>query len=96
LVLCRLAELEDETIAQAELARSVASKETGAAALEVPADAYEAAYISLHQSHHPVLERFGVVEWDKDAGIVRPGALLPALVEIVEEVERRTKGNSEQ
>ncbi|WP_449272363.1 DUF7344 domain-containing protein [Halorarum halophilum] len=40
----------------AELARGIAAAETGAPPLEVPPNAYETAYVSVYQSHMPVLD----------------------------------------
>jgi len=91
LVLLRLADLEAGEVMLEELARVLASKETGAAALKVPPDAYEAAYVALYQSHVPVLDEHDVVEWDSDRGVLRSKPLATELAKVIRDIEERTR-----
>ncbi|NIC01034.1 hypothetical protein [Halobacterium sp. R2-5] len=91
LVLLQLANLEAEKVTLEELARAVAAKETGAAAFDIPSDAYKAAYVSLHQSHAPVLDEHDIVEWDSDHGVLRLTPTTSALAEVIRDVCERTQ-----
>jgi len=55
----------------------------------VPDDTYESTYVALYQSHLPVLAETNVVEWDRDAGLVRCGPSFPGLADVVQDVKRR-------
>lgn len=71
LLLLVLDDREDDQVAIAELARAVAARDIDAEPLGVPEDLYDATYVSLYQSHLPVLTDTDVIEWDRDAGLVR-------------------------
>lgn len=91
LVLLQLADLAAEEVTLEELARAVAAEETGAAAFDVPSDAYETAYVSLYQSHAPVLDEYDVVEWDSDRGVLRSKPPTSALVKMIRDIRERSE-----
>lgn len=89
LLLLVLDERDDDEVTISELARAVASRDTGAEPLDVPNDTYERIYVSLYQSHVPALAEADVVSWDRDAGIVRCGPSFPGLADVILDVEQR-------
>lgn len=91
LVVLRLAALEAEELTLEELAREIASRETGAGGLEIPPDAYEAAYVTLYQSHVPVLDEHNIIEWDTDRDVLRPKPPASALAEVIRDIEQLTE-----
>ncbi|SEO20307.1 hypothetical protein SAMN04487948_10162 [Halogranum amylolyticum] len=53
-----------------DLAAYVASVETGES--PPPKDDQRSVHIALHQTHLPKLDQLGLLEYDQDAGVVRP------------------------
>lgn len=90
LVLSILDERGDGQISISELTRVIASRETGAEPLGVSEDALERIYVAVTHSHLPVLEAANVVEWDRDASLVRSGRSVSALAEVIRDIEERT------
>lgn len=81
----------DDVIQVADLSRAIAAEEIRTLPEEVPSTAYDAACVSLHHSHLPVLADLDVVSWDRDASTVRARASVSGLVGIIEVIERRTR-----
>jgi hypothetical protein len=67
-----------------ELAEQVAAWEQGTTVDDLSADERQRVYISLYQSHLPKLDGCGIVDYDKDRGLVEPTPLTPALDEYLE------------
>lgn len=71
-----------------DLARAVASEESGVAPEAVPTDHRRTVRIALYQVHLPKLADAGVVDYDERAGTVGRGPACEGLAGIVETVER--------
>ena len=67
-VLELLAETDESTVY--ELSRHIAGRENGTDPQQVTAVERKRVYIGLHQNHLPLMNRHGVIEYDKDRGTV--------------------------
>ncbi|ELZ20147.1 hypothetical protein C477_07006 [Haloterrigena salina JCM 13891] len=78
---------EAETVDIGDLSQEIAAAEDGLAYEEVSSSDRKRVYTALQQSHLPKLDKAGVVEFDRDRGVVEP---TPALenVEIYMDVVR--------
>lgn len=79
---------DNDRMSVSELARAVAVAESGADSFDVPEESYNTCYVAAYQSHIPVLESVGAVEWDRDKGTVYPAPPIPGLTAIVRDIER--------
>lgn len=69
----------DEEVNVKELSTSVADE---VADEHPPSDSFQqSTYISLVQTHLPKLDDYGIVRYDADTKVVRPGAALPELAD---------------
>mgnify|MGYP006299891791 CR=1 FL=1 len=68
LVLDLLAETDDGELTARELSELIAEKETGES--PPPRNIRQSAYVSLHQTHLPKMEEFGIVAYDDAAKTV--------------------------
>lgn len=71
----------DDTAPLRQLSREIAAHEADSSPAAVDTDEIRGVYISLYQTHVPLLERHGVVAYDADDRVVslekRPGEVLP-------------------
>ncbi|SNZ18328.1 hypothetical protein SAMN06269185_3329 [Natronoarchaeum philippinense] len=74
-----------------ELARQVASRETDTERSAVSTDSIQPTYVSLYQSHLPVLDRHGAVEWDQELNLICEGNSVSGLANIIREIDDRTQ-----
>lgn len=74
--------VHDDTAPLRQLSREIAAHETDSSPAAVDADDIRRVYISLYQTHVPLLERHGIVAYDADERVVslerRPDEILPA------------------
>lgn len=91
LLLVALDEHPDEVVSLTELAREVAAQDSVSIDSDTPEKEYNATYVALYQSHIPVLAEHDVVEWDSDRSVVGAGPSVPALVEVIRDIEERTR-----
>lgn len=91
LLLLILDDRDDGEVSVSELTREIASRETDAEPLAVPEDTYERTYVAVYQSHLPTLATANVVEWDRDAGLVRCRRPVSVLTEVIRDIDQRTK-----
>lgn len=76
----------DGPVRMRELAEQVAAWEQGTNVEQLSSDERQRVYISLYQSHLPKLDNHGIVDYDKDRGLVEPTALTPRLDPFIEGV----------
>jgi hypothetical protein len=69
----------DETIEIGEMAEQIAAWENGIDAAEISSSERKRVYTALQQSHLPKMDDAGVVEFNKDRGVVEP---TPALTDV--------------
>lgn len=70
---------EDDAIAIGDMAEQIAAWENGIDAAEITGNERKRVYTALQQSHLPKMDDAGVVEFNKDRGIVEP---TPALTNV--------------
>jgi hypothetical protein len=63
---------EDESIAIGDMAEQIAAWENGIDTAEITGNERKRVYTALQQSHLPKMDAAGVVEFNKDRGIVEP------------------------
>lgn len=78
-----LDDLDAESTQLGELAERVAAR-------EADGSGFEASRISLYQSHLPLLDSLGVVEWDRETGAVSPQEPAAPLADMIREIRHRT------
>lgn len=89
-VIRRVAQQEETTVG--ELAESLAAMELGTDADDLTGQERKRIYISLHQSHLPKLDAYGVVRWDRDRGTVAEGSETERLAAALDRFEGRPPG----
>lgn len=82
-----LEETDAEAIDVSELAALVAATEYGLETDALDADQRKRVYVSLYQTHLPRMADLGLIEYDVDAGIVRPTAESAAIAAAVDDVD---------
>ncbi|EMA61797.1 DUF7344 domain-containing protein [Halorubrum lipolyticum] len=70
---------EDSSIAIGEMAEQIAAWENGIEMTEITGNERKRVYTALQQSHLPKMDDAGVVEFNKDRGLVEP---TPALTDV--------------
>lgn len=92
LLLSDLAE-SDGSVSLREASRTIVAHEDGVAREDAAEGSTASVCVSLRQTHVPILEAHGVVEYDDAEGVVAPGErsdeVLPALRDEGGEVDRR-------
>lgn len=79
--------LEDRaTITLGDLAELVAAAENDISRHAVRSDQRKRTYTALYQVHLPKLDKWGIVDFEKRGGVVRPTADVPAVVDVADEL----------
>lgn len=77
----------DGPVRLGELAERVAAREQGTTVDALTSSERQRVYISLYQSHLPKLDREGIVDYDKDRGIVERTSLAAAFDPFIDEID---------
>ncbi|MFD1598996.1 DUF7344 domain-containing protein [Halobellus rarus] len=70
---------EEETMEIGDMAEQIAAWENGIDTAEITGDERKRVYTALQQSHLPMMDRAGVVEFNKSRGVIEP---TPALEDV--------------
>jgi hypothetical protein len=86
----RLLHAEGESVHHAELASEIAALEAGGS--KTPSAVYETVYTSLYQTHLPAINEAGIVDWDRETGVVHPQPGIATLADVISTIEEQTEG----
>ncbi|WP_445668791.1 DUF7344 domain-containing protein [Natronoarchaeum rubrum] len=76
-----------------DLSRQVATRETGTDRSGASTDSIQSTYVSLYQSHLPVLDRHGAVEWDQEMNLICESNSVSGLATLIREIDDRTRSD---
>ncbi|GGI94094.1 hypothetical protein GCM10008995_00350 [Halobellus salinus] len=80
---------ESETVEIGDMAEQIAAWENGVDTAELTGSERKRVYTALQQSHLPKMERVGVVEFNKDRGVIEPTPALENVDLYMDVVEGR-------
>jgi len=74
-----------------ELAREVAARDTGKDISDLSSKEIDTAYVSLYQTHIPVLSAHGIVNREENTNTIRRENSVSALAAIIRQIDSQTK-----
>lgn len=93
---CRYMESSLTPVTLGELAEHIAAKENGTPPAKLATEDRKRVYISLYQYNLPALQDAGIIDFDEEEKIVRPGDHLVVAIDCLRVVENRLMAADDQ
>jgi hypothetical protein len=85
----------DEPISLRELARQIAGNKVGKKPRNLTSSEYKNVYVPLYQDHLPTMDGAGIVEFDDDRNVIRPGPEFEGYQALLAEMQPRVGGTTD-